>query len=114
MSQWCVTALFFKDDDTIDIYCRLALSNITGPQVNYLDQGLWAISVEVPVPMEVKCKDHSYVKTLETPVHPHQPATSMQHFLFCNLAPTLLQTIFLRLPRHIEVCKPPYSQIYTI
>ena len=29
MSQWCVTALFFKDNDKIDIYCRLALSNIT-------------------------------------------------------------------------------------
>ena len=66
-NQWCVTALFFKDNDKIVSYCRLALSNITGPQANYLDQGLWAVSVEEPVPMEVKCKDHSYVKTLETP-----------------------------------------------
>ena len=66
-SQWCVTALFFKDDDKIDIYCRFALSNITGPQVHYLNKGLWAISVEEPVPMEVKCKDHSHVKTLESP-----------------------------------------------
>ena len=66
-SQWCVTALFFKDDDNIDSYCRLALSNITGQQANYLDQGLWAISVEMPVPMHVKCKDHSHVKTLEIP-----------------------------------------------
>ena len=66
-SQWCVTALFFKDDDKIDIYCRLALSNITGPQANCLDQGLWAISVEEPVPIEVKFKDHSHIKTLEPP-----------------------------------------------
>ena len=66
-SQRCVTALFFKDDDKIDIYCRLALSDITGPQANYLDQGLWAITVEEPVPMEVKCKDHSHIKTLEPP-----------------------------------------------
>ena len=66
-SQWCVIALFFKDDDKIDIYCRLAISNITGPQTNYLDQGLWAISVEEPVPMEVKCEDHSHIKTLEPP-----------------------------------------------
>ena len=34
ISQWCVTTLFFKDDDKVDIYCRLALSNITGPQAN--------------------------------------------------------------------------------
>ena len=75
MNQWCVTALFFKDDDRIDIYCRLALSNITGPQANYLDQGLWAISVKEYIPMEVKCKDHSHIKTLEPP------------FTFINLQP---------------------------
>ena len=67
ISQWYVTALFFKDNDKIDNFCRLALSNITGPQASYLDQGLWAISVEKPVPMEVKCKDHSHVKTLVPP-----------------------------------------------
>ena len=67
MRQWCMTALFFKDSDEIDTYCRLALSNITGPQANYLDQGLWAISVEESVLMEVKCEDHSHVKTLELP-----------------------------------------------
>ena len=66
-SQWCLTALFFKDNDKIHIYCRLALSNITGPQANYLDQVMWAIAVEEPVPMEVKCEDHSHVKTLEPP-----------------------------------------------
>ena len=66
-SQWCVTALFSKDNDKIDNYCRLTLSNITGPQANYLDQGLFAISVEEPVLMEVKCEDHSHVKTLEPP-----------------------------------------------
>ena len=67
VSGGCVTALFFKDNDKIDTYCRCALSNITGPQASYLDQGLWAISVEEPVLMEVKCKDHSHVKTLEPP-----------------------------------------------
>ena len=64
-SQWCMTALLFKDNNKIDTYCRPALSNITGPQDNYLDQGLWAISVEGPIPMEVKCEDHSHVKILE-------------------------------------------------
>ena len=60
-SQWCMTALFFKDNDKIDNHCRLALSNITGPQANYLDQGLLAISVGEPVLMEVKCEDHNHI-----------------------------------------------------
>ena len=34
MSQWCMTALFFKDNDKIDNYCRLSLSNITRPQAS--------------------------------------------------------------------------------
>ena len=61
--SWCVTALFFKNSDKIDNFCRLALSNITGLQANYLDQCLWVISVEEPVQMEVKCEDHNHVKT---------------------------------------------------
>ena len=40
-SQWCVTALFFKDNNKIRNQCRLALFNTTGPQAHYLDQGLW-------------------------------------------------------------------------
>ena len=74
-SQWCVTALFFKDSDRIDSYFRLALSSITGPQANYFDQGIWATSVGAPVLMEVKCEDHSHVKTLEL------------HFTLVNLQP---------------------------
>ena len=66
-SQWFVMALFFKDNDKIDNHCILALDNITRPQAHYLDQGLWAISVETPIPMEVKCKDHSHIKTSEPP-----------------------------------------------
>ena len=66
-SQWCVTALFLKDNNKISDHCRLTLHNISGPQANYLDQGLWTISVETPIPMEVKCKDYSQVKTLEPP-----------------------------------------------
>ena len=63
-SQWCMTALFFKDSDKISDHCRLALYN---HQAHYLDQGLWAISFETPILMEVKCKDHSHIKTLEPP-----------------------------------------------
>ena len=62
-SQWCVTALFFKDNNKISDHCRVTLHNITGPKAHYLDQGLVAISVETPIPMEVKCEDHSHIKT---------------------------------------------------
>ena len=88
MHQWCVTALFYKDNDKINNYCKLAFSNITGPQANYLDQGLWAISVEEPVLMEVKCEDHIHVKTLETPftlVNQH----AVLSLLSLNFDPTL-------------------------
>ena len=64
-SQWCVTVLFFKDNDKISDHCRLTLYNIIGLQAHYLDQGLWAVSVETPIPMEVKCKDHNHIKTLK-------------------------------------------------
>ena len=65
--QWCVTALFFKHDDKISNYGRPALYNITGPQAHYLDHCLWAISVETPIPMEIKCEDCSHIKTLQPP-----------------------------------------------
>ena len=48
-NQWYVTAMFFKDNDKISAYCRVAIKNITGLQATYLDQGHWAISVETPI-----------------------------------------------------------------
>ena len=59
--------MFFKDNDKISDHCRLALYNITGPQAHYLDQGLRDTSVDTPIPMEIKCKDCSHVKTLQPP-----------------------------------------------
>ena len=67
-NQWCVTAMFFKDNDKINTYCRVSIHNITRPQANYLDQGLWAISVVTLTPMEIKCEDHGHVKTLQPPI----------------------------------------------
>ena len=58
----------FKDNDKISTYCRVNVHNITGPRANYLDQGLWAISVVTPIPMKIKCEDHSHVKTLQPPI----------------------------------------------
>ena len=41
----CLTALFLKDNNKIQNQCKLAETNMTGPQANYLDQGNWEISV---------------------------------------------------------------------
>ena len=59
-SQWCVmmTKLTFIADLPFPI-------SLTPGQLPW--PGLWAISVEEPVPMEVKCQDHSHIKTLEPP-----------------------------------------------
>ena len=64
--HFCVlnTGLYHIDCPVFQMMTRLTF--IAGSQANYLDQGLWAISVEEPIPMEVKCKNHSHVKTLET------------------------------------------------
>ena len=64
----CLTALFLKDKNTIQNQCTLAVSNITGPQANYLDQGNWAISITEPTQMGVKCSDHTLIKTLQLPM----------------------------------------------
>ena len=65
----CLTALFLKDSNKIQNQCTtLAVTNITGPQANYLDQGNWAISITKPTQMEVKCSDHSVIKTLQPPI----------------------------------------------
>ena len=44
------------------------MNNITGLQASYLDQGHWAISVEMLIQMEINCEDHSHVKTLQPPI----------------------------------------------
>ena len=90
-SQWCVTALFLKGNNKIGDHCRLTLHTITGPQAHYFDQGLWTISVDTPIPMEVKCKDHSHVKTLEPP------------FTLINLQPACSTfSSIIKLPPHFK------------
>ena len=63
----CLTAIFIKDNNKIQNQCTLAVTNITGPQANYLDQGNWAISVIEPTQMEIKSSDHTHIKTLQPP-----------------------------------------------
>ena len=43
---------------------NIVVTNTTGPQANYLDQGNWAISVTEPRQMEIKYSDHTHIKTL--------------------------------------------------
>ena len=50
----CLTALFSKDNNKIQNQCKLAVTNITGPQANYLDQGNWEISVIESTQMETR------------------------------------------------------------
>ena len=46
----------------------IAVSNINGPQANYLDQDIWAISVTEETQMEIKCSGHTQVNTIKPPM----------------------------------------------
>ena len=67
-STWCLPAMYSKNDKLINKYCSLEIINITGPTANYLYQGSWAISVEKPTQMEIRCTAHTHVKTLHPPL----------------------------------------------
>ena len=79
-SRWCLVAMFLKQNNRINKDCQLTITNITGPQAIYLDQGLWAISVDKPTQMEIRCPKVTQVKSLKPPitlvnlhvVHSHQ------------------------------------------
>ena len=64
----CLTAIFLKNNNKIQNQCKLAVTNITGVQENYLDQGNWAISVTEPTQMEIKCSNHIHIKTHQPPI----------------------------------------------
>ena len=66
-SLMCLAALFLKNNNKINKNCKLAVSNITGPQANCLNQGNWAISVITETQMEIKCQDHTHVRTIKPP-----------------------------------------------
>ena len=67
-THWCVAAMFLKDNEVISKYSKLAVNNITGPQTKYLDQGHWAIFLDKCIQMDIKCKDHVHIKTLQPPL----------------------------------------------
>ena len=59
-------SLILKDNSKINV--NYLVTNITGPHANYLDQGNWVISATEPTQMEIKCSDHTYIKTLQPPI----------------------------------------------
>lgn len=67
-SKSCLSALFIKDNTKINKYCTLDMTNITGPKAIYLDQGLWAISLDKIIHMEIQCTAHTKVQTLRPPI----------------------------------------------
>ena len=67
-SKWCLAAMFLKQNDQINEYCPLSITNITGPQAIYLDQGSWALSIGKPIQMEIRCPQVTQVKSLKPPI----------------------------------------------
>ena len=67
-SKWCLVALFLKQDIRVYKDCQLSMTNISGPQAIYLDQGSWTISVEKPTQMEIRCPKITQVKSLKPPI----------------------------------------------
>ena len=64
-SKWCLVVMLLKQDNRINKDCQLTVTNITGPKAIYLDQGLWAISVDKPTQMEIRCPRVTQVKSLK-------------------------------------------------
>ena len=60
--------MFLKENNRINKDCKLSVTNVTGPQAIFLDKGLWAISVEKPTQMEIRCPKVTQVKSLKPPI----------------------------------------------
>ena len=67
-SNLCLVAMFLKQNNTINKDSQLAVTNITGAQAIYLDQGLWAIPIDKPTQMEIRCPKVTQVKSLKPPI----------------------------------------------
>ena len=63
-----LTAIFLRNNNKITKQSKLAITNITGSQANYLDQCNWVISVKEPTQMEIRSTDHTNFKTLQPPI----------------------------------------------
>ena len=67
-SNWCIFALFMKNEDLINANCGMSITNITGPVAIYLDQGNWAVATMEPDQMEVSCPVQKHIISLNPPL----------------------------------------------
>ena len=110
-SNWCLVAMFLQENNRTNKDCKLSVTNITGPQAIYLDQGLSAIYVEKPTQMEIRCPNVIQVKSLKPPITliNLQPACS-GIFSWSETA-TLFQAILKRLPCSFKICSSKCTKI---
>ena len=64
-SSWYLTALFLKNDQMIDANCKMSVTNVTGSEAIYLDQGNWAAVTMEPDQMEISCNSQRHVISIE-------------------------------------------------
>ena len=60
-SGLCLTSLFLKNDRMIETNCRMSLTNVSGSQAIYLDQGNWAVATVESDQMEISYNSHRHV-----------------------------------------------------
>ena len=66
--SWCLTALFLKNYQLVEENCEMSVTNVTGPEVVYLDQGNWAIATTEPDQMEITCTALQQLILINPPV----------------------------------------------
>ena len=67
-SGWCLTSLFLRNDRMTETNCRMSLTNVTGSQAIYIDQGIWAGATVEPDQIEMSYNSHKHVITIEQPL----------------------------------------------
>ena len=76
-SNWCIFALFMKNEDLINANCGMSITNITGPVAIYLDQGNWAVATMEPDQMEVSLPSSETYNFFEPSINLSKPAACL-------------------------------------
>ena len=64
-SGWCLTDLLFKNDKILDVNCKISVTNETGSEAIYIDQGNWIVASMEPDQMEISCNSQVHVISIE-------------------------------------------------
>ena len=67
-TSWCLTALFLKNDQLVEENCEISVTNVTGSEVVYLDQGNWPIATTEPDQMEIICTALQHAIPINPPI----------------------------------------------